>query len=52
MTLFHRWRIGLKTKPEPKQITWVCGDEKVLVEEVVAHIRSYLEPSPWNQTAI
>ncbi len=52
MTLFHRWRIGLKAKPEPKQITWVCGDEKVLVEEVVAHIRSYLEPSPWNQTAM
>jgi DNA polymerase III delta subunit len=52
MTLFHRWRIGLKAKPEPKQITWVCGDEKVLIEEVVNHVRSYLEPSPWNQTRL
>lgn len=52
MTLFHRWRTGLTKTPAPKQITWVCGDEKVLVEQVLAHVTDYLRPSPWNTTRI
>lgn len=52
MTLFHRWREGLKKRPEPKQVTWLCGDEKVLVEHVLQYVTRYLEPSPWNSTRI
>ncbi len=52
MTLFHRWRIGLAKTPAPKQVTWVCGAEKVLVEQVLAHVMDYLRPSPWNVTRI
>lgn len=52
MTLFHRWREGLKKKPEPKQITWVCGSEIVLVDQVVSQISEYLSPLPWNTTRI
>lgn len=45
MTLFHRWRTSFD---EPKQITWVCGEAIVLVEEVVATIRATIAPEPWN----
>lgn len=48
MTLFHRWRLDRKKTPAPKQITWVCGDEKVFVGEVEEYVTRYLEPSPWN----
>lgn len=49
MTLFHRWRT---TFDEPKQITWVCGEAIVLVEEVVTTIRAAIAPEPWNLTTI
>lgn len=52
MTLYHRWRVGLAKKPEPKQVTWICGEERVLIEQVLQHITRYLAPSPWNTTRI
>ena len=52
MTLFHRWRLNLEKNPAPKQITWVCGDEPILIEEVVSHITSYLDPMPWNVSRV
>ena len=39
-------------KHPPKQITWVCGSEPVLVEEVVQHVRTALSPEPWNLTCL
>lgn len=48
MTLFHRWRLNLEKKAAPKQITWICGDERVLAEEVVTQITGYIDPAPWN----
>ena len=52
MTLFHRWRTGLAKNEAPKQITWVCGEEKVLIEQVVSQIQKYLDPMPWNHTRL
>jgi len=48
MASFNQWRRAIAKKPEPRQITWVCGDERVLVEDVVEQIRDYLGPEPWN----
>ena len=51
MVSFHMWRKGLIKKPEPRQITWVCG-ERVLADEVVQYVRDYLKPEPWNYVAL
>lgn len=48
MSSFSQWRQSLEKKPQPKQFTWVCGSEQVLVEEVVADIYDKLSPTEWN----
>jgi hypothetical protein len=48
VTSFSQWMQALDKKPEPRQFTWICGTEQVLVEEVVDQIRGQLQPSPWN----
>lgn len=49
MVSFHQWQKSLKSKPEPRQITWLCGSETVLVDEAVEYIQSYLGPQPWDE---
>lgn len=51
MVSFHMWRKGLDKKPEPRQITWICG-ERVLADEVVQYVRDYLRPEAWNYVAL
>lgn len=34
-----------------RQVTFLCGTEPVLVDEVVRHVTALLGPSPWNHTA-
>lgn len=51
MVSFHMWRKGLAKHPEPRQITWVCG-ERVLVDEVVQYVKDSLGPEPWNYVAL
>ena len=48
MSTFSGWLTSIQKKPEPRQITWVCGPEVVLVEEVVRYVVDYLGPEPWN----
>lgn len=38
MSSFTQWYTAFAKKPEPKQITWVCGSEPVLVEYIVSTI--------------
>lgn len=52
MASFHQWRKSLIRHPEPRQITFVCGAEIVLVEEVVAQIKRALDPHPWNYVTL
>lgn len=52
MTLFHRWRLDLSKNAAPKQITWVCGEEPVLVGQVVQQIQTYLGADQWNTVRI
>lgn len=48
MTTFSQWRKGLDKNPTPRQITWLCGTEQVLIDDVVASIKERLNPEPWN----
>lgn len=48
MATFSMWFTGTKKTPAPRQITWVCGPEVVLVEDIVSYIVGYLAPEPWN----
>lgn len=48
MASFSQWRTSLKRSPAPRQITWVCGNETVLVEDVIEHIVGSVGPEPWN----
>lgn len=52
MTSFHMWRRSLVKNPAPRQITYVCGEEPVLVEEVVSYVREQLGPEPWNYVSL
>lgn len=40
--------LSLEKKPQPRQFTWICGTEQVLVEEIIEDIRRKLNPSPLN----
>lgn len=42
------WRASTQKSPAPRQITWVCGNEVVLIEEVVSYVINYVSPEPWN----
>lgn len=48
MSTFSQWWLSFKKSQTPKQITWVCGSEPVLVDEVVGLIKSALAPDPIN----
>lgn len=48
MSSFSQWWASYQKSKTVKQFTWVCGTEKVLVEEIVQTIRTELNPAPWN----
>lgn len=48
MATFSQWQQALGRHPNPRRVTWLCGDERVLVEEVLTYIKKQLEPAVWN----
>lgn len=48
MSTFSQWWLSFKKKPSPRQVTWICGTEPVLVDEVSDLIKSSLKPDPIN----
>lgn len=48
MSTFAQWFKSLDKHPEPKQVTWVCGPERTLVDEVYQQIKTYINPSEYN----
>ncbi len=53
MSTYAQWRAGAD-KGDVRRVTWVCGDQRVLVEEVVTTIRDQLRPAAldyWSFTA-
>ena len=52
MVSFNQWRKSLEKNPQPRQITWICGEERVLVDDVLSYIKGYLGPEPWNYVSL
>lgn len=48
MATYSAWWKGFCKKPEVRPVTWLCGPERILVEDVLATIRQVLQPAPWN----
>lgn len=48
MASFSQWRTSFAKDTAARQLTWVCGSEPVLVEEVVDSIRIRVNAAPWN----
>jgi len=48
MSTFSQWWSGFRKSPEAKQVTWLCGTEAVLIEDVIANLKWAVQPEPWN----
>lgn len=48
MSSFSQYWSSYQKSGTVKQFTWVCGTERVLVEEIVQTVRQTINPSPWN----
>lgn len=48
MSSFSQWRTNFVKTPKVRQVTYLCGTEPVLIEDVLATIRDTLRPEPWN----
>jgi DNA polymerase III delta subunit len=49
---FSQWRTAFEKSPKPKQITWICGTERVLMDDVVDAIRAHIDLDPWGYTPL
>lgn len=47
MATFGQWWKSGRDK-DPRQITWLCGDEPVLVAHIMDHLLNQLNPAPSN----
>lgn len=48
MSTFSQWWLSFKKSETPRQITWVCGTEPILVDEVVDLITKAVGPDEIN----
>lgn len=48
MSTFSQWWLSFKKSQTPRQITWVCGTEPVLVDEVVDLLKNAISPDDIN----
>lgn len=51
MATFSQWRAAAD-KGEIRRVTWLCGDQRVLVEEIVTAIRTALKVSPVDHVVL
>lgn len=49
---FSQYRISVTKTPEARQLTWVCGTEAILIEDVVQTVKKNLAPEPWNYVTL
>jgi DNA polymerase III delta subunit len=47
LSSFSQWFVAYQKKPAIKQISWLCGSETVLVNDIVDTIHSHFSPEPW-----
>lgn len=48
MSTFSLWWQGFQKKKEVRQVTWLCGTETILIDEIVENIKYELAVDPWN----
>lgn len=48
MSTFSQWWLSFKKSNTARQITWICGTEPVLVDEVVDLLRGAIQPDDIN----
>lgn len=48
MATFSAWWKTFRKKHEVRPVTYLCGTERVLVDDVLANIRAVVRPEPWN----
>lgn len=48
MSTFALWYKGFLKNPSVRPVTWLCGPERILVDDVLATIRKVVAPAPWN----
>jgi len=46
------WRAALAKGRGVRQITWLCGTERVLMEEVISEVRAALDLDPWSYISL
>jgi DNA polymerase III delta subunit len=44
---WSQWFVSYQKNPTIKQVTWLCGTEPVLIDEVIEAIRSHFSTEPW-----
>jgi DNA polymerase III delta subunit len=49
---FHQWRATFSKNVSVRQVTWVCGPERILVDEIVASTVRRLSPESWNLSRV
>lgn len=52
VSTFSQWLTSWRKNPKPKQVTWVCGPESVLKDDVVDNIRRMLDLDAWSYIPI
>lgn len=52
MSTFSQWHARFKKTEEVKRVTWVCGAERILVDEVVNTIRSTVDPGAFDHVIL
>jgi DNA polymerase III delta subunit len=52
VTTWSQWFVAQQKEPKAKQVTFLCGSEPILIDEVVTHITTLLGVSPWNYVAL
>lgn len=47
MSSWSQWFVSYQKNQAIKQITWLCGTEPVLIEDIVDTIKGHFSPEPW-----
>lgn len=52
MSTWSQYWTRLRKNPAPRQVTWLCGNEPILIDEVVNHILSVLGPDETGRVSL
>lgn len=47
MSSFSQWFVSYQKKPAIKQVTWICGTEPVLMDDILDTLLTHFSEEPW-----